>query len=81
MPILRRKNYKYKENKVVKAPKTRRTKLTVVKCAFAVGAMTGLQGGYASVRDLANAIGYTTTTLLNLINRVEKKRANIDSFM
>ncbi|KAF2627242.1 hypothetical protein BU25DRAFT_469715 [Macroventuria anomochaeta] len=81
MPISRRKNFKYKENKVVKPPKTGRTELTVVERAFAVGAITGLRGGYASVGDLANAMGRTTTALSNLINRVEKKRANIDGFL
>ena len=73
MPISRRKPFKYKENKVVKPPKTSRTEMTEVERAFAVGAITGMRGDYASIRGLATTMGRSNPALIKLLQRVEAK--------
>lgn len=73
MPISRRKPFKYKENKVVKPPKTSRTEMTEVERAFAVGAITGMRGDYASIRELATTIGRSNPAIIKLLRRVESK--------
>ena len=54
MPITRQKKLQYKENKVVKPPKTSRTEMSPEMRAFLCGAITGMRGAYASLTDLAN---------------------------
>jgi hypothetical protein len=73
MPIQRRKSFKYKENKVVKPQRANRTELTAVARAFAVGALMGMRGIYASQRQLVDAMGRSKGTLTMLSQRVEKK--------
>ncbi|CAG5158125.1 uncharacterized protein ALTATR162_LOCUS4995 [Alternaria atra] len=73
MPISRRKTFKYKENKVVKPPRTGRTELTAIERAFAVGALTGMRGDYSSQRELADTIGRGKATISELLKRVEMK--------
>ena len=75
MPILGRKNFKYKQKKnVVKPPKTSRTEMSPVMRAFCVGAMTAMRGDYTSHKDLATQVSRTQTALSKLLQRIEKKR-------
>ena len=73
MPIQRRKKFKYKENKIVKPPKTSRTEMSPVMRAFVVGAITGMQGDYASQTELANTVNRTQQGISKLLQRVEQK--------
>jgi phosphoheptose isomerase len=75
MPILRRKSFKYKANKVSKNYKTNRTKLSSVARAFAVSALTAMRGDYASQRALATHMGRAQSTLSELLLRTEEKAA------
>ena len=73
MPISRRKPRKYKENKVIKVPKTSRTELTVVERAFAMGAISALRGDYASINDLAKSMCRSNPALYKLQQRIDYK--------
>jgi hypothetical protein len=77
MPIQRRKLFKYKENKVVKPPKTSRTEMSAVMRAFVVGAITGMRGDYASQSALANTVNCTQQGISKLIRRVEQKAQDL----
>ena len=81
MPVSCRKTFKYKENKIVKSPKTGRTELTPVERAFAVGAITGMRGDYDSHRALAEVMGRSKGTISTLLQRVEKKAKELDTFL
>ena len=73
MPITRWKKFKYKENKVVKPPKTSRTEMSPEMRAFLCGAITGMRGAYASLTDLANQVNRDQSGLSKLYKRVTEK--------
>ncbi|KAF1976469.1 hypothetical protein BU23DRAFT_596891 [Bimuria novae-zelandiae CBS 107.79] len=77
MPISRRKTFKYKENRVVKPPKTSRTEMSAIRRAFVMGAVIGMRGDYASQQDLANTIGRTQQGISKLVKRIEQKAADL----
>ena len=78
MPIQRRKNFKYKENKVIKPPRTNRTELSACARAFAMGALMGMRGIYASQGQLSSAMGRSKGTLTMLSQRVVKKSEELN---
>ena len=69
----RRKPFKYKQNRITKAPKTSRTKLSPIARAFVVGAVLASRDGYASAKALAARMGRTQQGLSSLIQRVEQR--------
>jgi hypothetical protein len=73
MPISRRKPRKYKENNVIKVPKTSRTELTVVERAFTIGAISALWGDYASINNLAKLMCCSNPALYKLQKRKDLK--------
>ena len=81
MPITRRKKFNYKKDKVIKPPKTGLTEMTVAERAFAVGAITAMRGEYNSLRQLATSMERSHSTLLDMLEKVEKKRENTDGFL
>jgi hypothetical protein len=73
MPITRWKKFKYKENKVIKPPKTSRTEISPEMRAFLCGAIIGMRGAYASLTDLANQVNRDQSGIFKLYKRVTKK--------
>ncbi|KAF2818565.1 hypothetical protein CC86DRAFT_375765 [Ophiobolus disseminans] len=74
MPNLNwRKPYKYKDNKVVKAPKTLRKEMSAVQRAFVVGAIVASRNGYASARALSNLMPQSRQGLSQLVQRITKR--------
>ena len=55
----RRKPFKYKQNKVVKSPKTPRTEMAPITRAFVVGAIVALRDGYASAKALSQRLPHS----------------------
>jgi transposase len=71
--INRRKPYKYKENKVVKVPKTSRKEMTPIQRAFIAGAVLASRDGYASARALSKRMKQTQPGISAVVRRVEKR--------
>lgn len=71
--INRRKPFKYKENKVIKPPKTPRTEMTAVQRAFVVGAVVASRDGYASANALSTLMDRSQSNLSALVRRVENR--------
>ncbi|KAJ4318743.1 hypothetical protein N0V94_004257 [Neodidymelliopsis sp. IMI 364377] len=77
MPISRQKKLKYKENKVIKPPKTSRTEMPPTMRAFLCGAITAMRGGYVSLGDLAKQVNRDQSGLSKLYQRVEQKAEDL----
>jgi hypothetical protein len=77
MPISRRKKFNYKENKVVKPPKTSRTERSPETRAFLCGAITAMRGGYASLGDLAAKVHRNQSELSKLYKQVTEKAESL----
>jgi hypothetical protein len=75
-PISHRKKFNYYGNKAKKYPYTDRTKISAVKRAFAVSALTAMRGDYVTQQDLARTIGRQQGSLLKLLNYIEAKANN-----
>jgi hypothetical protein len=73
MPITRWKKFKYKENKVIKPPKTSRTEMSPEMRAFLCGAIIAMRGAYTSLTDLANQVNRDQSSIFKLYKRVTKK--------
>jgi hypothetical protein len=71
--LSRRKPFKYKQNKVVRSPKTARTEMSAVQRAFIVGAVVVSRDGYASATALSKRMPHSQPGLTKLINRIEKR--------
>lgn len=71
--INRRKPFKYKEDKVVKPPKTLRVEMTAVQRAFVVGAIVASRDSYASATALAKRMQQTQPGLSALVRRIERR--------
>jgi hypothetical protein len=79
MPISRRKPFNYKQDKIIRLPKTGRTEMTVVERAYTIGAVRALRGDYANISDIARATQRSRHTISRLAQRVEERVARLGS--
>ncbi|KAF2825721.1 hypothetical protein CC86DRAFT_382726 [Ophiobolus disseminans] len=71
--LKRRKPFKYKDNKVVKIPKTARTEMTPIQRAFICGAVLASRDGYASANALAKRMTHTQPGISKVVRTVEQR--------